>query len=188
MTRTVFPVTKEFDGDRWTLTITRVFDFPLERVWAFLTDPTLVARWAPFDPDRNLGSRGPAHLTMADREGGETAAIAVEVVQPLARLEYDWNGDSLAWDLEPMLNGTRLELRHTVRAHDWLPKVAAGWHLCFDVMDKRLAGEKPPRVVGMEALNHGWDELHLAYAKALDVEPTPLPQVEQISHELENKA
>jgi uncharacterized protein YndB with AHSA1/START domain len=175
MARNLFPVSKQFDGDKWTLVVTRVFDFPLERVWTFLTDPTLVALWAPFDPDRNLGSQGPAHLTMADRAGGETAATMVDLVQPLSRLEYDWNGDDLSWKLEPILNGTRLVLSHTVRAHDWLPKVAAGWHLCFDTMEKRLSGENAPRVVGMEALNHGWDELHLAYAKKLDVEPTPLP-------------
>lgn len=187
MARSIFPVTKDYDGERWTLTMTRVLDFPLERVWAFLTDPTLVARWAPFDPDRNLGRVGEAHLTLVDRPGNESAAIRVEVAEPLARLEYDWNGDHLSWILNPMLNGTRLELRHTVRAHDWLPKVAAGWHLCLDVMEKRLSGEKAPRVVGMEALNHGWDDLHLTYAEALDVEPTPLPQQEQIADELESR-
>ncbi|MFX8414272.1 SRPBCC domain-containing protein, partial [Acinetobacter baumannii] len=72
---------------------------------------------------------------MADRHGYETAPVTVADVQPLARLAYDWNGDLLVWSLEPVLTGTRLTLHHTVRAHDWLPKVAAGWDLCLEVME-----------------------------------------------------
>ena len=48
----------EKDGDKWTLVLVRALAHPPARVWEALTDPAQLREWAPFDPDRNLGTVG----------------------------------------------------------------------------------------------------------------------------------
>jgi len=51
------------------------------------------------------------------------------------------------------------------------PKGAAGWHLCFDVLDHLLSGTPIGRIVGPEAMKFaGWQRLHAEYAKQFGVE------------------
>ena len=50
---------------------------------------------------------------------------------------------------------------------------AAGWHICFDVLDRCLAGEPLRRIVGPDAMKFGgWQRLHTEYAKQFGVEPS----------------
>ena len=43
---------------------------------------------------------------------------------------------------------------------------AAGWHICFDVLDRLLAGRPIGRIVGPEAMKFGgWQRLNAEYAK-----------------------
>jgi hypothetical protein len=49
-----------------------------------------------------------------------------------------------------------------------LPKVAAGWHLCLDVAERLLDGRPIGPIRGEDARNHGWEELHDAYAEKLE--------------------
>jgi hypothetical protein len=94
----------------------------------------------------------------------------VRVVDAPARLEYTWGDDVIAWELSPVRAGTRLTLRHTVQGKDWMPKVAAGWHLCLVVADHVIAGERVQPIVGEDAMRFGWQRLHDQYASLLGVE------------------
>ena len=47
-------------GDRWTLIFTRDLQHPPRKVWAALTDPDQLARWAPFLASRDLSITGEA--------------------------------------------------------------------------------------------------------------------------------
>ena len=48
---------------------------------------------------------------------------------------------------------------------------AAGWHICFDVLDRLLAGHPIGRMVGMETMAFsGWQRLNAEYAKEFGVE------------------
>ena len=48
---------------------------------------------------------------------------------------------------------------------------AAGWHICFDVLDRLLAGNPIGRIVGPEAMKFGgWQRLHSEYSKQFGVE------------------
>ena len=49
------------------------------------------------------------------------------------------------------------------------PKVAAGWHLCLVVAERLLDGEPIEPIVGEQAREYGWDDLHDAYAQRLGV-------------------
>jgi hypothetical protein len=44
---------------------------------------------------------------------------------------------------------------------------AAGWHICFDVLDRLLRGKPIGRIVGGEAMKFGWQRLNEEYAKAI---------------------
>ena len=85
-------------------------------------------------------------------------------------LEYDWGGSDIRWELEPLGSGTRLTLWHNIdrRFISW---GAAGWHICFDVLDRFLAGEPIGRIVGPEAMKFdGWQRLTAEYARQFGVE------------------
>ena len=154
------------DGDRWTLVFTRELRHAPEKVWAALTDPVEIREWAPFDTDRSLGSEGDATLTMVGDEPEQMPAIIQRAERPRL-LEYTWGPDLLRWELEPSGAGTRLTLRHTTGGSDWVPKIAAGWHICIDVMDLYLSGTPIGRIAAEEAKKHGWDRLNEGYAAAL---------------------
>ena len=157
-------------GTRSTLIFVKTLKPPPNRVWKALTDPEQLSQWAPFKPDRRMDATGNARLQMIDGMSEEqfeskvTRAIAPEV------LEYTWGDTNLVWELKPEGDGTRLTLRHTVQSPDWVPKVAAGWHLCLCVAEKMMDGNPIGPIIGMDAMNYGWQELHDEYAAEMDIE------------------
>jgi len=47
---------------------------------------------------------------------------------------------------------------------------AAGWHICFDVLDHLLSGTPIGRMVGPDAMKFGsWQRLNAEYAKQFGV-------------------
>lgn len=158
-------------GDEgWTLVFVRDLRNPPEQVWTVLTDPEQLREWAPFVPDRNLDTLGETTLTMIDGDTREELASTVTRAERPAVLEYRWGSDVVRWELARTESGTRLTLRHTVQGPDWLPKAAAGWHICLDVAEQLLDGSPVGAIVGQEALNFGWSELNDAYAERLGVD------------------
>ena len=160
---------EEHDDGTWTVTFVRELAHPPEKVWTAITEAGQVARWAPFESDRDFDSVGSATLTMIDGNLRESMASDVRVVERPTRLEYTWGDDVLAWELAPTAGGTRLTLRHTVQGKDWMPKVAAGWHLCLVVADHALTGETVQAIRGGDAMQYGWQDLHDQYAARLGV-------------------
>jgi hypothetical protein len=81
----------------------------------------------------------------------------------------------MRWELEAFGGGTRLTLWHNIdrRFISW---GAAGWHICFDVLD-RLLGETPiGRMAGGAAMKFGgWQRLNAEYAKQFGIEPPKWP-------------
>jgi uncharacterized protein YndB with AHSA1/START domain len=171
-------VTYRQDGDRWTLVFVRALRHPPERVWATLTDPAQLREWAPFVADRDLGSVGPATLTMIDGDTQDELPATVSRAERPRLLEYSWGNDRLRWELAPDAGGTRLTLEHTVEGPEWMPKVAAGWHLCLDVAELLLDGKPIAPIRGDDALNYGWEDLHDAYGERLGVHSRSRDDVE----------
>jgi uncharacterized protein YndB with AHSA1/START domain len=157
------------EEDGWTLVFVRDLRHPPEKVWAALTEPAQLREWAPFTADRNLGEVGDATLTMTDGESHEDLPAVIIRADSPEVLEYTWGGDRLAWKLAATPSGTRLTLRHTVEDRELVPKVSAGWHICLDVAERLLDGNPVGPIVGEEAMNHGWQELHDAYAEKLGI-------------------
>jgi hypothetical protein len=103
---------------------------------------------------------------------GETAVpleTTVVRAEPPSLLEYRFGPDILVWELAANGDGTRLTLRHTVADREWLPKVAAGWHLCLLVAGRLLDGDPIPVIRGNAAYGYGFDDLQDGYSRELGV-------------------
>ena len=85
-------------------------------------------------------------------------------------LEFSWGEQDLRWELSPLAaGGTRLTLWHNI-ARGYISWGAAGWHICFDVLDRLLAGEPVGRIVGGDAMKFDWQRLVTEYAAQFGVE------------------
>jgi Activator of Hsp90 ATPase homolog 1-like protein len=153
------------DGDKWTLILVRELRHPPEKVWPALTDPAHLREWAPFAADGCLGRVG-ATVNLTWVGTAQVTETRVTRADAPKVLEYS----DLRWELEPLGSGTRLTLWHNIdrRFISW---GAAGWHICFDVLERLLAGEPIGPIVGAQAMKFaGWQRLNAEYAKQFGVE------------------
>lgn len=167
----------EKEGEKWTLVLVRDLAHPPAKVWHALTDPEQLREWAPFDADRNLGATGTALLTTVGAPKLHVTETRVTRADAPKALEYNWGGFDIRWELEPLgVGGTRLKLWHNIDRR-FIALGATGWHVCFDVLDRLLAGRPIGRTVGPAAAQvDGWDRLHAEYAQQLGVEMAPWPR------------
>ncbi|HEY5062210.1 MAG TPA: SRPBCC family protein [Gemmatimonadaceae bacterium] len=162
-------------GDEWTLVLVRELRHPPNKVWQALTDPAELREWAPFDTDRNLGTVGPMKLSTVGTPTPQVSESAVTRAEAPRLLEYNWGGKEMRWELEPLASGTRLTLWHNIDRR-FVSMGAAGWHICFDVLDRFLAGNPIGRIVAGGAMKFGWKRLNAEYAKHFGIEaPNPNP-------------
>jgi uncharacterized protein YndB with AHSA1/START domain len=159
------------EGDRWTLVLVRELRHPPTAVWNALTDPAQLREWAPFDADRNLGSTGPAKLTTVGTPAPLVSDTNIKRAEAPRVLEYAWGENEMRWELQPLAGGTRLTLWHNI-GRKFVAMGAAGWHICFDVMDRFLAGQPIGRIVAGGAMKFGWQRLNAEYAKQFGIEAT----------------
>jgi uncharacterized protein YndB with AHSA1/START domain len=157
--------------EKWTLIVVRELRHPREIVWQALTDPAQLREWAPFDADGSLGAPGSrVKLTTVGAPSLHVTETTVTRADPPRLLEYNWGGFDMRWELEDTGDGTRLTLWTNI-GHRFIAMGAAGWHICFDVLDRLLAGHPIGRTVGPDAMKvDGWQRLHTEYAKQFGVE------------------
>ena len=153
------------DGEKWTLILVRELRHAPGMVWEALTDPAQLREWAPFEADGNLGRLG-ATVNLTWVGTGRVSEARVTIVDAPQVLEF---GD-IRWELEPLGSGTRLTLWHKIdrRFVSW---GAAGWHICFDVLDRLLVGNPMGRLAGADAMKIGsWKRLTAEYADQFGAE------------------
>jgi uncharacterized protein YndB with AHSA1/START domain len=139
-----------------------------QKVWDALTDPASLREWAPFDADRSLAAVGPVKLSTVGTPTPQVSETEVTRADAPKLLEYRWGDNDMRWELEPLGNGTRLTLWHSID-RGFIAMGAAGWHICLDVLD-RLVGDEPiGRIVGGEAMKFGWPRLNEEYAKRFGI-------------------
>ena len=150
--------------ETWTLVLVRELRHSPEKVWQALTDPAHLSDWAPFNADGGLGTAGnTVNLTwMGTRQVLETRVTRADAPKVL---EYN----DMRWELEAFGGGTRLTLWHNIdrRFISW---GAAGWHICFDVLDHLLGGTPIGRIAASDARHLGWQRLTAEYAKQFRAE------------------
>ena len=153
------------DGERWTLILVRELRHPAEKVWQALTDPAHLREWAPFEVDGRLDTTGTTvNLTWVGT-ANVTEATVTRADAPTV-LEFS----DIRWELEPLDDGTRLTLWHSIdrRFVSW---GAAGWHICLDVLAHLLSGIAIARIAGAEAMKfEGWQRLKAEYATLFGID------------------
>ncbi len=162
------------DGQKWTLILVRELRHPPSKVWQALTDPTQLREWAPFDADRSLALGGPVKLSTVGTPTPQISETRVTRAEAAKLLEFQWSGNDMRWQLEPIGDGTRLTLRHNID-RSFISMGAAGWHICLDVLDRLLAADPLGRIVGGDAMKFDWPRLNTEYAKRFGVEPPGWP-------------
>jgi uncharacterized protein YndB with AHSA1/START domain len=165
------------DGEKWTLVLVRDLRHPPARVWQALTDPEHLREWAPYDSDRNLGTAGTAaKLSTVGAPAPHVTETQVRRADAPRVLEFSWGGQDIRWELEPLPGGgTRLTLWHDIH-RGFISMGAAGWHICFDVLDRLLAGQPLGRLAGPDAMSRGgWQRLNAEYAEQFGVKAPSWP-------------
>ncbi len=158
------------DGEKWTLILTRELRHSPEKVWQALTEPAQLREWAPFDADGSLGTAGTTvKLTTVAAPTPHVTETTVRRADVPKVLEYTWGGQDIRWELEALGGGTRLTLWHNIDRR-FISMGAAGWHICFDVLDHLLSGTAIGRMVGGEAMKFDWQRLNSEYAQQFGIE------------------
>jgi len=154
------------DGEKWTLLLVRELRHAPAMVWQALIDPARLREWAPFEVDGRLDKAG-ARVKLTWVGTGHVSETTVTKADAPRLLEfYD-----IRWELEPLAGGTRLTLWHSIDRR-FIAWGAAGWHICFDVLDRMLAGEPIGRIAGGNAIQFGWKRLVGEYAEQFGIEKT----------------
>ena len=161
--------------EKWTLVLVRELRHSPEKVWQAITDPAHLREWAPFDADGSLATVGNKVklTTVAAPAVRVTETIVTRADEPEV-LEYKWGDFDMRWELEASEGGTRLTLWTNI-GHRFIAMGAAGWQICFDVLDHLLGGNPIGRIVGPEAIKFGWQRLNAEYAKQFGVESPNWP-------------
>ena len=164
------------DGAKWTLILVRELRHAPEKVWQALTNPAQLREWAPFEADGNLGNVGTkVKLTTIGAPSQQISETIVTRADAPKLLQYNWGGQDLRWELEGFAGGTRLTLWHNIDRR-FISMGAAGWHICFDVLDRLLHGKPIGGIVGGEAMKFGWPQLNAEYAQQFGIETFKRPQ------------
>jgi uncharacterized protein YndB with AHSA1/START domain len=142
----------------------------VEQIWAHLTDPALLAAWSPIVPERPLTEVGP--VLARENPGDDPVAVDVLATAGDHALSHRWGDDVLEW----LVDEARLTLLMKLADPRLAPLHLAGWQVCLGVLDARLDGEEQERIVGRDALDHGWEQLRERYARELDLPDPSAPQ------------
>jgi hypothetical protein len=157
-------------GEKWTLILVRQLRHAPEKVWQALTDPEHLREWAPFVADGSLGTVG-ATVNLTWMGSPKPIETTVTRADAPTLLEF---GD-IRWELEAAGGGTRLTLWHSID-NRFIAWGAAGWHICFDVLQRFLTGDPIGRIAGADAMKFaGWQRLVAEYAKQFSVETPNWP-------------
>jgi uncharacterized protein YndB with AHSA1/START domain len=132
--------------DDGTLRFERLLPGPIERVWDYLTQRDLLARWiAPFALPSTPGA------TFEHRwDGGGTLTGRIRIYDAPSVLEYDWNEGSapggpieftvVRFELTPQGENVKLVLTHRLLPRNSYGTVAGGWHAHTDALIAALRG------------------------------------------------
>jgi uncharacterized protein YndB with AHSA1/START domain len=171
------------DGEKWTLVLVRELRHSPKKVWQALIDPAQLREWAPFEADGNLGKVGSTvKLTTVGAPTLHVTETTVTRAEAPKVLEYNWGDHDVRWQLEALGDGTRLTLWTSI-GRPYIAMGAAGWHICFDVLDHLLSGTPIGRITGAEARKFGgFQRLHKEYVKQFGIEaPNRTPETAQNS-------
>jgi uncharacterized protein YndB with AHSA1/START domain len=160
-----------------TLTIQRLLPGTIERVWSYLTDSELRAKWLAAG-EMELRAGAPFELVwrndeLTDRPATRPDGFSEEMrmqsriteLDPPRRLSIAWNGSGdVSFELEPQGDRVLLTVRHRrLPDRSTMLMVAAGWHTHLDILAARASGEEP------EPFWDRWQRLREDYERIVPV-------------------
>ncbi len=134
-----------------------------EWVWQMLATPDGAGQWSPCVPLSGIAGVGP--LEFRESPGQSAVEGAVTVFKPFERLDHAWGAERLSWRLSPADGYTDLRLVQTCSSEAAVLSSAAGWHVCLATLEALGDGDRAARVVGDDAVAHGWSALRSEYAE-----------------------
>jgi uncharacterized protein YndB with AHSA1/START domain len=134
--------TFETDDGRPTVRFERRLAHPVEAVWRAVTEPSELAHWFPAQVTVDHRVGGTISFTSED-DGMPASGGEVLEFEPPHRFSFTWGASVLRIDLERDGDGCRMTFIHTLEARDAAARDAAGWHVCLDRLEERLAGASP---------------------------------------------
>ncbi|MEV6829733.1 SRPBCC family protein [Amycolatopsis sp. NPDC051102] len=146
--------------ERPALRLERRLKHPPERVWHAITDPAELAHWFPAEVDVELRAGGAIRFTFPGEDSTTTGRVVT--ADPPREFTFVWNDDTLRWLISPDGDGSLLQFTHTFGRGDpaiaklAAGRTAAGWDVCLDALDARLAG-------GEAEQPHQWHERTASY-------------------------
>ena len=131
-------------GGRPVLRFERRLPEPVDRVWQVVSDPAELAGWFPQAiSEDELRQGGTVTFSFIGDDGPSDIGRVVEL-EPGRVLAFTWFGELLRLELEPDAEagrGTVLRFSQVVEAEpDAAARTMAGWHVCLDVLARRVAG------------------------------------------------
>jgi uncharacterized protein YndB with AHSA1/START domain len=128
------------DG-RPALHFERRYPHPVGAVWRAVTEPDELAHWFPATVSVDLRVGGPISFVFEDDAAPPGEGEVLEL-DPSRRFAFSWGDEELRFELEPQDAGAcLLRFTHVLSARDAAARDAAGWHVCLDRLERRLAGE-----------------------------------------------
>jgi uncharacterized protein YndB with AHSA1/START domain len=137
-------------GSRWRLRFERVLSHPPEKVWRALTEEEHLSAWFPTTIEGELRPGAPLTFRFRGEEMPPTSGECIECEPPRV-LELTWGfseedeqqPEQSRFELTPEGDGCRLTFMTTYDRVGKSARDAAGWHVCFDALERHLAGAPP---------------------------------------------
>jgi uncharacterized protein YndB with AHSA1/START domain len=146
--------------ERGTVRLERLLPGPIERIWAYLTEPEKRAKWLAGGPMelrvggavelRFLHADLSAEKAVPDRykrmERGHTLRGRVTRCEPPRVLAYTWgeDGSEVTFELTPRGEEVLLVLTHRrLPDRKGMVSVAGGWHTHVGILEDVLHGREP---------------------------------------------
>ena len=134
-----------------TVRFERELAIPVERAWAYLTEPDLLATWlATGSVPSSVGDQ--FVLTML--ANGDEIAATLTAYEPPRVIAYTWfsthhetphdDHSVVRFDLSPHDDGTLLVLTHSGVQPEFYGRSAAGWHSLLDALSASIDGAPVP--------------------------------------------
>jgi uncharacterized protein YndB with AHSA1/START domain len=158
-----------------TLKIERLLPGPIDRVWRYLTDSDMRAKWlasgtmdmkvgSPFElvwrNDRLTTPTGKKPEGFGDEHRMESRITELD---PPRKISFSWrNSGDVTFELVPRDDKVLLTVIHRrLPDRNTMLMVGPGWHMHLDVLAARMSGSEP------EPFWDGWTRLKGEYAKRL---------------------
>ena len=125
----------------------RLIDRPPARVWAALTDPSVLRNWlGEVELDLRVGGQ----YVIGFRKMAVVMTGRITELEPGRTLEYSWQenygmpASKVRWELHPAEAGCRLKLSHTFTPECMLKEIvgfAGGWHALLNAIPAAIDGQ-----------------------------------------------